>query len=185
MPAPTDLEWVREIVRRHEAALLRFASALIGESQAEDVVQDTFLRLVAADRAELENKVTPWLFTVCRNRALEIKRSPARRNVALEEGGDMEASEPLAAEALERRDEQHRVTRMIDELPEKHREVVALRFAGGLSYREIATVTGMTESNVGFVLHTALKSLKKKLSEEGGALSNESTHQSHPERRAT
>jgi RNA polymerase sigma factor (sigma-70 family) len=66
---------------------------------------------------------------------------------------------------LEQRDDRTRVTRMIDELPERHREVVALRFAGGLSYREIAGVTGLTETNVGFILHTALKTLKKKLSE--------------------
>ena len=50
-----------------------------------------------------------------------------------------------------------------------HREVVALRFAGGLSYREIAGVTGLSETNVGFILHTALKSLKKQLAEGEGA----------------
>ncbi|MEZ4301253.1 MAG: sigma-70 family RNA polymerase sigma factor [Polyangiaceae bacterium] len=106
---------------------------------------------------------------MCKSRALELKRSPARRAVALEEGGEMASTEPTAAEALERRDEGSRVTRMMEELPERHREVVALRFAGGLSYKEIAGVTGLTETNVGFILHTALKTLKKRLaSAEGG-----------------
>jgi RNA polymerase sigma factor (sigma-70 family) len=165
MPTPSDLEWIRGAVERHEAPLLRFAAALIGPGQAADVVQDTFLRLVAARREDVEGHLLGWLFTVCKNRALELKRSPARKAIALEEGDEMMSTEPTAAEVLEQRDDRTRVTRMIDELPERHREVVALRFAGGLSYREIAGVTGLTETNVGFILHTALKTLKKKLSE--------------------
>lgn len=165
MPEPSDLAWIRNAVERHEAPLLRFATALIGPAHAADVVQDTFLRLVGARREEVEGHLLGWLFTVCKNRALELRRSPAHRAVALEEGGEMMSTEPTAAEVLEQRDDRSRVMRLIDELPERHREVVALRFAGGLSYREIAGVTGLTETNVGFILHTALKTLKKRLSD--------------------
>lgn len=154
---------------RHEAALLRFAAALVGDALAPDVVQDTFLRLVAARREEVEDRLAGWLFTVCRNRALELKRGPARRTKVLDEGEEMMSTEPTAAEVLEAHDEQSRVTRLLGELPERHREVVALRFSGGLSYREIAGVTGLTETNVGFILHTALKTLKKRLAESDGA----------------
>ena len=77
----------------------------------------------------------------------------------------MMSTEPTAAEALERHDEHSRVMRLIGELPERHRELVAMRFAGGLSYKEIAGVTGLSETNVGFILHTALKTLKRRLSE--------------------
>lgn len=161
----SDLEWIRSAVARHEAALLRFASALIGPAHAADVVQDTFLRLVAARREEVEDRLAGWLFTVCRNRAFELKRGPARKTKVLDEGEEMMSNEPTAAEALEAHDEQSRVMRLLGELPERHREVVALRFTGGLSYREIAGVTGLTETNVGFILHTALKTLKKRLSE--------------------
>jgi len=169
MPTSPDLEWIRDAVERHEAPLMRFATALIGPAQAADVVQDTFLRLVAARREDVGDRLVGWLFTVCKNRALELKRSPARKAVALEEGEEMVSTEPTAAEVLEQRDDRSRVMRMIDELPERHREVVALRFAGGLSYREIAGVTGLTETNVGFILHTALKTLKKRLSDEASA----------------
>lgn len=81
----------------------------------------------------------------------------------------MMSTEPTAAEVLEQRDEQGRVTRLLAELPERHREVVAMRFAGGLSYKEIAGVTGLSETNVGFILHTALKTLKRRLSETEAA----------------
>jgi RNA polymerase sigma-70 factor (ECF subfamily) len=165
MPPPTDLDWIRSAIERYEKPLLRFASALIGASHADDVVQDTFLRLVAARREDVEERLVGWLFTVCRNRALELKRSPARKAESLSEGEEMMSTEPTAAEVLEQRDEQSRVKRLLGELPERHREVVALRFAGGLSYKEIAGITGLSETNVGFILHTALKTLKKRLAE--------------------
>ena len=144
---------------------MRFASALIGPGLAADVVQDTFLKLVAARREDVEDHLSRWLFTVCRNRAYELRRSPARKGQSLEEGEEMMRTEPTVAEVLERRDEEGRVMRLLDELPERHRELVAMRFAGGLSYKEIASVTGLSETNVGFILHTALKTLKRRMSE--------------------
>jgi RNA polymerase sigma factor (sigma-70 family) len=151
-------------MQRYQTPLLRFAAALVGGGLADDVVQDTFLRLVAARREEVEDHVVAWLFTVCKNRALELKRGRARET-PMDEGQEMISSQPTPAEALEHRDEASRLMRLVDELPERHREVVALRFAGGLSYREIAGVTGLSETNVGFILHTALKTLKKRLAE--------------------
>jgi RNA polymerase sigma-70 factor (ECF subfamily) len=53
----------------------------------------------------------------------------------------------------------------LDTLPERQREVVTLRFAGGLSYQEIAEVTKLSIGNVGFILHTALKTLRTRMSE--------------------
>lgn len=166
MPSTPDLDWIKSAIERHQGALLRFASALVGPGAAPDVVQDTFLRLVAARREDVQDHLTGWLFTVCRNRAFELKRSPARKSQPLSEGEEMMSTEPTAAEVLERRDEHGRVMRLIDELPERHRELVAMRFAGGLSYKEIAGVTGLSETNVGFILHTALKTLKRRLAED-------------------
>jgi RNA polymerase sigma-70 factor (ECF subfamily) len=164
MTAPSDVDWIRNAIARFEAPLLRFASALIGRGNANDVVQDTFLRLVAARREDVEERLQAWLFTVCRNRALEIRRGRARE-VDIEEGEEMASTEPTAPEELIQHDERRRLKRLLDELPERHREVVALRFAGGLRYREIAEITRLSETNVGFILHTALKALKKKMAE--------------------
>lgn len=169
MSSPPDLSWIRAAIERHQAPLIRFASALIGPAQAPDVVQDTFLRLVAARREDVEDHLVGWLFTVCRNRALELRRSPARRVQPLDEGHEMMSNEPTAAELLEQRGEHARVMDLLSELPERHRELVAMRFAGGLSYKEIASATGLTETNVGFILHTALKTLKKRLQESAAS----------------
>jgi len=164
MTPSADLAWIRITLERYQTPLLRYAATLVGDGLADDVVQDTFMRLIAARREDVEGHVVAWLFTVCKNRALELKRGRARET-PMEEGQEMISTQPTPADALEQRDERSRILRLVDELPERHREVVTLRFAGGLSYREIAGVTGLSETNVGFILHTALKTLKKRLAE--------------------
>jgi DNA-directed RNA polymerase specialized sigma24 family protein len=54
--------------------LLRYAGDIVGSALARDVVQDTFLKLCAVERARVEAQLAGWLFTVCRNGALEVKR---------------------------------------------------------------------------------------------------------------
>ena len=56
-----------------------------------------------------------------------------------------------------------RVQSMMADLSENQREVVRLKFQTGLSYREISDVTGLSVSNVGFLLHTAIKTLRQNL----------------------
>src|SRR5262245_51135399 len=122
MTLPPDVTWIRAAIARYEAPLLRFASALVGTGNGNDVVQDTFLRLVAARREDVEERLQAWLFTVCRNRALEIRRGRARE-VDIEEGEEMASPEPTAPEELIQQDERQRLKRLLDELPERHREV--------------------------------------------------------------
>ena len=55
------------------------------------------------------------------------------------------------------------VLKLVSQLPENQREVVRLKFQGGLTYKQIAEVTGLSKTNVGFLIHTGLKSLRKQL----------------------
>ena len=52
---------------------------------------------------------------------------------------------------------------VVDQLTPRQQEVLRLRIQAGLSYREIAEVTGLTVSNVGFHLHAAVRSLRDTL----------------------
>ena len=63
----------------------------------------------------------------------------------------------------ERIDLEERVSQVrdgLDRLSENQREVIVLKFEQGLSYQEIAEVTGLSEGNVGFLLHNGLKRLR-------------------------
>ena len=73
-PDPTSqTEWVRVTVEQYAGPLTRYAASILGNAaQAQDVVQDTFIRLCAREQGSVEAHLAEWLFTVCRNRALDI-----------------------------------------------------------------------------------------------------------------
>src|SRR4051812_28771664 len=67
------------ILQRFELPLLRYATRIIGDQErARDVVQETFVQLQRSKREEHDNAPAKWLFTVCRNRALNVCRKERR-----------------------------------------------------------------------------------------------------------
>jgi RNA polymerase sigma-70 factor (ECF subfamily) len=160
MPTEPTSHWVLDALARYERPLVRYAAAIVGSASATDVVQDTFLRLCKQDRQTVEPHLRAWLFTVCRNRALDMRRDKRHVEPVAEVDEVMENQSEGPAEALLRKEAMRRVLGALDTLPEKQREVVLLKFSGELSYQEIAEVLGTSASNVGFLLHTALKSLR-------------------------
>ena len=64
-------------------------------------------------------------------------------------------------DAAEQKDSMARVLQQLDRLPENQQDVIRLKFQNELSYREIAEITGLTVSNVGFLLHVGLKRLRE------------------------
>lgn len=158
--------WIRDQLARHEAPLLRYAQRLLdGDLEAaRDVVQDTFLRLCKQPRRRVADHPREWLFTVCRNRALDLKARRARLTRAPAEALESRPGDARGpAEAAEADEAQRSLLERLASLPPRQQEVVRLRFQGGLSYREISRVTQLSESNVGYLLHTALKALKAQL----------------------
>jgi RNA polymerase sigma factor (sigma-70 family) len=166
-PDSSQREWVLAAMKRHEASLLRFASAIVGPDDARDMVQETFLELCRADRATVDPHLVQWLFTVCRNRAISQKRK-ARRHTDVEETMSLASTEAGPHTALERKQAEESIASLIAGLPERSREVVALKFGGGLSYKEIADVTGLSVSHVGVILHEAIKSVRERFSKLEG-----------------
>jgi len=156
----THKEWVLAALSKHERALLRFAATLVGADRAGDVVQDAFLELCKADRVAIEGKLVPWLFTVTRNRALSIRRVE-RRHLGEEEAHAMESLDVGPHGALETKEAGRTAAALVEGLPPKHREAVLLRFTGGLSYKEIGEVTGLTTNHVGVILHEAMTRLRQ------------------------
>jgi RNA polymerase sigma-70 factor (ECF subfamily) len=161
-------DWVHAALREHEGPLTRYAAQITGDvERARDVVQDTFVKLCAADPEELEGRVREWLFTVCRNRALDVQRKESRMKPLGEmELETVESREPSPSAAAEQRESAGQVLRLLATLPANQQEVVRLKFQNGLSYREISRVTNLTVTNVGFLLHTAVKTIRQKIKTE-------------------
>ncbi|MEW4570162.1 sigma-70 family RNA polymerase sigma factor [Tautonia sp. JC769] len=164
--------WVRAAVERFEGPLARYAFRIVGEMEsARDIVQETFLKLCVQDRDRVEPHLAEWLFTVCRNRALDVLRKEKRVSRSAEPELSLSivpATDPDPSEGQERRDELERVLRVMAKLPETQQEVIRLRFQEGFSYQEISRITGLSVSNVGYLLHVGLKSLRGRLGASHG-----------------
>ena len=169
-PDSTSTEWVRAAIELHEGALLRYAQHFVRDLEsARDIVQDTFLQLCRQTNDEIRPRVAQWLFTVCRNRAIDVCRKERRMKLAPEGqladelAQNSEASELQPSAAMERQEAATGLMSQISKLPDRQQEVLRLKFNAGLSYKEIAEVTGLTSSNVGFILHTAIAKLRQSL----------------------
>jgi RNA polymerase sigma-70 factor (ECF subfamily) len=168
--AETDA--VRSAVEEHERALLGYAHSLLEDwGLAQDVVQDTFLRYHRETRDRPLEHPRAWLYTVCRNRAMDALRKGRRISRLPEAHWESLADErqPSPDETLEREDEWCRLLRLVAGLPAHQREVIRLKFQADLSYKEIAEVTGLTVGHVGYLLHHGLKRLRTLLEAERGS----------------
>jgi RNA polymerase sigma factor (sigma-70 family) len=169
---PTDShvngQWIRATVDQFEGPLVRYAVHLTGSTEtSREVVQDTFMRLCSADRSEVEPHLAQWLFTVCRNRALEVIRKETRMKTLSEQTArECTSREPAQLTALEEHETLSRTMQLLASLPANQQEVVRLKFQNGLSYREISEITSLSVTNVGYLLHTAIQTLRKQLHTE-------------------
>jgi RNA polymerase sigma-70 factor (ECF subfamily) len=163
--SPPDTEWVRAAVSQFEGPLTLYASRLLGDADgARDVVQETFLRLCGQDRAAVDPHLAEWLFTVCRNRALDVLRKEGRMTRLSDDQMHVRPSnDPDPAVMLERRESASNIMRLLDGLPVNQREVIRLKFQNGFSYKEISRISGHSVSNVGFLIHTGLKTIRGQL----------------------
>jgi RNA polymerase sigma-70 factor (ECF subfamily) len=126
---------------RYEQRLVGYARQMLGGAHhdAEEVVQDAFVRALAALRAdEREMALKAWLFTIVRNRALDVLRRPVRTT-------DLELHAPVLRDASA--DPHERFTRAEDlrdlvgdlqALPERQRTALVLHELGGASHEAIA-----------------------------------------------
>ena len=161
-------------VMPHLDAAYRFARWLTrSPTDADDVVQEAFLRAFRAFDTLRGPDVKAWLLAIVRNcHASAISQERRRAYVPLPEEPDAEfGSGTLAASAdPERASMQHQEARRLEQLvaalPEEHREVLLLREMEDMSYREIAAVTQLPIGTVMSRLARARAALKGKWLQE-------------------
>lgn len=161
------------LVDRWQAPLLRYARYLPGGGgDAEDTVQETFLRLARTPpelpeetrgNTRLEQAhLASWLYRVTRNRAMEQVRSASRRHRRERLIAPDEAARG-GQETVEASDTRSAVCRGLERLPDAQREVLVLRLLGERSYREIAEITGRRPGTVAWLIHEGISALGRAL----------------------
>src|SRR5436305_13683645 len=132
-----DAPWVRGAVAQFEGPLTLYAVRLLRDAEAaRDVVQETFLRLCVQERAVVESRLAEWLFTVCRNRALDVLRKESRMTqLSDEQVHRCPSPDPSPPDVAEHRESAARALDLLEGLPASQREAIRLKFQTGLYYR--------------------------------------------------
>jgi RNA polymerase sigma-70 factor (ECF subfamily) len=152
-----------------ESALLLYAQRLVkNDDTAQDIVQEAFVRL----HAEFSTVKQPsaWLYRTVHN--LSLNRLRADRKIvpmpdAESDQNDISDTQPLPDEQIERMEAIGQTRLCLEALEPRSRELVRLKFEEGLSYKDISERTKLSISNVGYLLHHALKDLAVALKKTG------------------
>jgi RNA polymerase sigma-70 factor (ECF subfamily) len=156
---------------RHAPTLLGYLRRLLPDrDDAEDVLQDTFLRLFEARGTyEGRGRFRSWLFTVATRQAHDRLRQRRRRDVLAETYGD--ELRPARAEGPTDEAGRSLLTRTIEailgDLPPSYATAFHLRVREELSYREIAALSGEPEGTLRSRVHHALRRIRAALASDG------------------
>ena len=150
----------------HRSALIDYASPILGSrAQAEDVVQEAYLRFSASPENDLRMPVA-YLYSTVRNLALDaIRRRSAenRRDAAYAETIDPAATEPSPEETTAHREELARVAAILAELPELKRLAFEMSRFGGLTFQEIGERLGVSTASAHRFAHETLTHLMRRM----------------------
>ncbi|NJM54837.1 MAG: sigma-70 family RNA polymerase sigma factor [Verrucomicrobiae bacterium] len=153
---------------QHSGLVFKVARAFSrSDADRADLVQDILVQLwLSLPRFEGKSRVSTWIYRVALNTALAWRRSETKRHAthAMEFCIEELPAPPDDALAAEREETVARLYAAIRQLPEAEAALVLLHL-DDLSYREMAAVLGISESNVGVRLHRARKSLGQLMKE--------------------
>ena len=165
-----DVDSLDVFVRRHQKSLVRFAVNFLGDSEAaQDVVQETFLRVARHPRRLLKvDSCHNWLLRVVRNVGIDhIRRVTRRRRhtqAAAEQVTEVARQRQVEPSAeVERAEIQAQLETEVDGMNPRQKELFHLKVSEGKSYREIAEITGLSVTNVGYHLHQIMRRLSTRL----------------------
>jgi RNA polymerase sigma-70 factor (ECF subfamily) len=177
-----DVRAFEVLVTRHRKPVFNFILRFVRDSaQAEDVMQETFLRVVkSAGAYERQAKFTTWLFTIARNLCVDASRRQKHRRAASldapidrSDGGEGRTSlgdlTPDGSAGVDRqamgRELQVQMRQAIEALPDEQREIFLLREVADLQFNEIASIVGCSENTVKSRMRYALEKLREALAE--------------------
>ncbi len=142
---------------------------LNSRDEAEDLTSQVFEQVLRKyqtfrpERAPFE----VWLFGIAHHTVIDYYRKRKYRLwFSIESIRDQVSQEPTPEEAALRSEDHNLLIAALATLKERERNIIALRFAGGLKNCEIAKLTGLSESNVGVILYRSLQHLKNILKKE-------------------
>ena len=155
-----EVDW-ETVYAELEPRVYNFFRYRIGDDPlAQDLTAATFEKAWRGRMRYRRNlgAFSTWLFTIARNVAADHFRR-LRREVPLEELHEL--ADPVSVvEAVQRRQEFSRLSSLLARLPIRERDLIALKYGGRLTNRQIARLTRLSESNVGTILSRTVEKIR-------------------------
>ena len=144
----------------------------VGDAEtADDLTAQVFERALA-NIGSYRPKRAPfaaWLSAIARNTVSDHLRAQKRRRwLSLQVLRDRASAEPQPEEAVIHNETCAELLAAVARLSDRERDLIALKFAAGLTNRRIAELTGLSQSNVGVILYRAVRRLRVELSTKEG-----------------
>jgi RNA polymerase sigma factor (sigma-70 family) len=166
-----DESALRDAYREHAPAVLGLATRVLGDTtQAEDVMQDVFVRLwEQPERFDPERgRLRSYLLTMTHSRAVERLRAEDSQRRRLEAAGSQPV-EPVdhdPSDALAMHDTGRAIRRVLAELPRDQRIAIEMAYFDGLSYRAVAVAVGEPEGTVRYRIRAGMQKMRAALQSE-------------------
>jgi RNA polymerase sigma-70 factor (ECF subfamily) len=159
-PAPGEADWDAIYAEHLPRIYNYFRFRLAAEADVEDLTARVFEKAWSA-RSSYRRDVaafSTWLYRIAQNVGVDYLRS-RRTHAPLEDAVEVIADGTPESDA-ERRSDLARLAALTASLPDRERDLIALRYGAGLSNRAIAPLAGLSESNVGTILHRTMQTLR-------------------------
>lgn len=176
-----DNRSIELLILRHKSKVYSYISLYIrSRDLADDIFQDTFMKVVQSIRAgryQDDGRFLSWVMRISHNLIIDHFRREKQLGLVLNDDyeSDLFNSKRLADDNVEdvmvRRQVLRDVRRLIGELPEDQREVVIMRHYAGMSFKEIADMTGVSINTALGRMRYALINMRKTMSEKNITLS--------------
>lgn len=156
-----DPDWEQVYAEQLPRVLNFFRYRLADTADVEDLTARTFEKAWRGRhryRRDVAGFAT-WLLTIARNVAIDHLRAH-RRHEPLDVAAVMPSSDATPEQRAVRQSEAQRLAALLATLPSRERELIAMKFGAEMTNRAIARATGLSESNVGTILHRAVESLR-------------------------
>ncbi len=158
------LEVFEALVSEYEAPLLRYAARLLSDRDAaQDVVQSAFVRLFNCWKDELKPgpQLSSWLYRVTHNCAVDhIRKESRRHDLHRRHAAERpDFTPPNRGDGFGISEKAEQAADALNTLAVRERQLVVLKVYEEKSYKEISEITGLTVSNVGYILHHAMRKL--------------------------
>ena len=161
-----DQELFAEIIRRYQQKLFYYVNRLINNpDEAEDIVQDVFLKVYKnLNGYDSRLKFSSWIYRIAHNEAVNwLRKNTKYKKESIEQSEYLEntlSDDTDIAEKLDLKVSLEKANRAINQLPEKYKEVMILKFVEEKSYEEISDILRKPINTIGVLINRGRKLLK-------------------------